>query len=112
MATTTSTPALPRIKGGAFLVEDRQPNEIFTPEEFSANQKLIAQTTDDFVVNEVLPHAEDLEKKDYDMMRSLLRKAGELGLLGMDVPEQYGGMELDKVSSVLVSEHMAKYGSF
>jgi len=112
MATATSTPTFPRTKGGAFLVEDCQPQDIFTPEDFNDQQKLIAQTATDFVVNEVLPHAEHLEHKDFDMMRSLLRKAGEIGLLSMDIPEEYGGMELDKVSSVLVSENVAKYASF
>ena len=112
MATATAAPTLPRVKGGAFLIEDRRPEEIFTPEDFTEQHKLIAQTAGDFVTNEVLPHAEHLEHKDNDMLRSLLRKAGELGLLSMDIPEEYGGLELDKVSSVLVSEHVAKYGSY
>ncbi len=113
MATTiTSAPTLPRIKGGAFLIEDRLPEEIFTPEDFTEAQNLVAKTASDFVTNEVLPHAEHLEHKDPDMLRALLRKAGELGLLSMDIPEEYGGLELDKVSSVLVSEHVAKYASY
>ncbi len=114
MATTsaTATTALPQVKGGAFLIEDRRPEEIFTPEDFSEQQQLIAQTADEFIINEVLPHVEKLEHKDYELMCSLLRKAGELGLIGADVPEKYGGMELDKVSSILITEHIAKYGSF
>ncbi len=109
---TVAAPALPRIKGGAFLVEDRSAQEIFTPEDFTEEHLQIAKTANDFVTEEVVPHAEHLEHKDYEMMRSLLRKAGELGLLSMDIPEEYGGLELDKVSSVLVSEYVAKYASF
>jgi len=93
-------------------VEDRTAGEIFTPEDFTEEHLQIAKTANDFVTEEVLPHAEHLEHKDYDMMRALLRKAGELGLLSMDIPEEYGGLELDKVSSVLVSEYVAKYASY
>jgi butyryl-CoA dehydrogenase len=107
-----AAPPLPRIKGGAFLVEDRTAGEIFTPEDFTEEHLQIAKTANDFVTEEVVPHAEHLEHKDYEMMRSLLRKAGELGLLSMDIPEEYGGLELDKVSSVLVSEYVAKYASY
>ncbi len=109
---TVAAPAFPRIKGGAFVVEDRTANDIFTPEDFTEEHLQIAKTAEDFVTNEVVPHAAHLETKDYEMMRSLLRKAGELGLLSMDIPEEYGGLELDKVSSVLVSEYIAKYASY
>src|SRR5260370_3631 len=107
-----AAPAFPRIKGGSFVDEDRSAADIFTPEDFTEEHLQIAKTASDFVTNEVLPHAEHLEHKDYEMMRSLLRKAGELGLLSMDIPEEYGGLELDKVSSVLVSEYIAKYASY
>src|SRR5258708_12439384 len=109
---TVAAPVFPRIKGGAFLTEDRTAREIFTPEDFTEEHLQIAKTAEDFVTNEVVPHAEHLEHKDYDMMRSLLRKAGELGLLSMDIPEEYGGLELDKVSSRLVSGYVAKYASY
>ena len=81
---TVAAPVFPRIKGGAFVVEDRTAQDIFTPEDFTDEHHQIAKTADDFVTNEVVPHAEHLEHKDYEMMRSLLRKAGELGLLSMD----------------------------
>src|SRR5258708_39190478 len=111
MATSQAT--LPRVKGGAFLLEDRRPEEIFTREDLSEQQRMIAKTAEDFVVNEVLPHAEYLEhNKDYKKMRELLNKAAEIGLTGIDIPEEYGGMELDKMSSVVVTEQTARYGAF
>ena len=102
----------PKIKGGSFLIEERRPEEIFTPEDFTEEHRQIAQTTDEFFANEVLPHLERIEQKDFPLLRQLLEKAGELGLLSIDAPEKYGGMELDTVSSVLVAEHISKNGSF
>src|SRR5258708_4552030 len=111
MATSQAT--LPRVKGGAFLLEDRRPEEIFTREDLSEQQLMIAKTAEEFVANEVLPEAEYLEhNKDYAKMRSLLVKAAEIGLTGIDIPEEYGGMELDKMSSVVVTEQTARYGAF
>ncbi len=113
MATSSATPVLPRVKGGAFLTQDCRPEEIFTREDLSEQQRMIAKTAEDFVVNEVLPQAEYLEHhKDYQMMRDLLKKASEIGLAGIDIPEEYGGMELDKVSSIVVTEQTARYGAF
>ena len=102
----------PKIKGGSFLIEERRPEEIFTPEDFTEEHRQIARTTDEFFANEVLPHLERIEQKDFTLLRQLLGKAGELGLLSIDAPEKYGGMELDTVSSVLVAEHISKNGSF
>ena len=102
----------PKIKGGSFLIEERRPEEIFTPEDFTEEHRQIARTTDEFFANEVLPHLERIEQKDFPLLRQLLEKAGELGLLSIDAPEKYGGMELDTVSSVLVAEHISKNGSF
>lgn len=109
MATVTTQPTL---RGGSFLVEDRTPEEIFIPEELSDEQHQIAQTTDEFVTKEVLPHAEELEHHKEGLMPALLRKAAELGLLGADVPEAYGGLGLDKVSTTLIAEKIARYASF
>ncbi len=110
MATQTTVQA--KVKGGSFLIEERRPEEIFTPEDFSDEHRQIAQTTDEFFYNEVQPHLEKLEHKDFVLVRELLVKAGELGLLSIDIPEKYSGMELDKVSSMIMAEHISKNGSF
>ncbi len=112
-APDVAVPALPRIKGGAFLLEDRTPAEIFTREDLNEQQLMIAKTAEEFVANEVLPEAEYLEhNKDYEKMRGLLKKAADIGLTGIDIPERFGGMELDKMSSVVVTEQTARYGAF
>jgi alkylation response protein AidB-like acyl-CoA dehydrogenase len=99
-------------KGGSFLIEDRAPDEIFTPEDFTEEQVMIGQTADDFMVKEMAPRLPALLKLDYELSRELLRKAGELGLLGVEVPEEYGGLGLDKVSGSLVAEKAGRDGSF
>jgi len=99
-------------KGGSFLIEDRTPDEVFTPEDFTEEQVMIGQTAEDFIVKEVVPRLPQLLKLDYDLSRELLRKAGELGLLGVEVPEEYGGLGLDKVSGSLVAEKAGRDGSF
>ena len=99
-------------KGGSWLMEDAAASEIFTPEKLSDEHRLIAQTTDEFVDTEVLPKLEQLETKDWDLARRLMRRCGELGLLGVNVPEQYGGLDLDKVSSLIVAERIARSASF
>ncbi len=100
------------LKGGSFLIEDIQPDAIYTPEDFTDEHKMIAKTTWDFVEGEVLPNVEEMEHKDFDLVVKLLKEAGELGLLGADVPEEYGGIGLDKISSSLITENIAKAGSF
>ena len=99
MATLTAVPAS-KIRGGSFLIEERTPEEVFTPEDFSEQHQLIAQTAEEFANKEIVPNIEKMEHKDFAVIRELVRKAGELGLSGVDVPEQYGGMEMDKVTSV------------
>ena len=111
MATVTALPNT-RISGGSFLIEERTPDEVFTPEDFTDQHLLIAQTAEEFANKEIVPNIEKLERKDFALTRELVRKAGELGLSGADVPEQYGGMELDKVTSALIADRLAKYGSF
>lgn len=100
------------IKGGAFLIDDIAAEQIFTPEDYTDEHKMIAKTTEDFINNEVMPEVEHLENHEFDRSVKLLKQAGELGLLGADVPEEYGGLALDKVSSSLISEKMAKAGGF
>ncbi|RDW18678.1 acyl-CoA dehydrogenase [Oceanobacillus arenosus] len=99
-------------KGAVFLIEDLTADDIITPEDFTEEQKLIAKTTEDFVVREVLPKVENLEKQEFEHSVALLKKAGELGLLGADVPEEYGGLGLDKISSALITEKFSRAGGF
>jgi alkylation response protein AidB-like acyl-CoA dehydrogenase len=100
------------IRGGSFLIEDATSDQVFTPEEFTEEQKMFAKTTEDFVVNEVVPVLEEIEKHNFDHTVRLLRKAGDLGLLGASVPEKYGGIGLDKISTSLITESFARGRSF
>lgn len=100
------------IKGGGFLVEDITYEQVFTPEDYTDEQKMIAKTTEDYVTNEVLPQVEHLENHEFDRSVKLLKQAGELGLLGADVPEEYGGLGLDKISSALITEKISRAGGF
>jgi alkylation response protein AidB-like acyl-CoA dehydrogenase len=111
MATITAVPKT-RISGGSFLLEERHTDEIFTPEDFSEQHRLIAQTAEEFAVNEVLPNVEKIEHKDFSISRGLLKKAGELGLSGAEIPEAYGGLEMDKVTAAVIVDHLAKYAGF
>jgi butyryl-CoA dehydrogenase len=98
--------------GGAFVLEDLSPSDVFTPEDFTDEHRQIARTAHDFAVREVLPLAAEIEAKNFDVTTRLLRMAGELGLMAVDVPEAYGGLEMDKVTSAVVAESMSKLGSF
>ena len=109
MTTTTITTAR---RGGAWLLDDVPPAESFTPERMTEEQRLIAQTTREFVVNEVVAQNDQLETKDWDLARRLLRRCGELGILGTDVPEEYGGFALDKVSAAIIAGRLGQSGSF
>jgi len=98
-------------KGGAFLVEETPAQEVFTPEDFREEHKMLIKTTEDFVKNDVAPHQEELENKKFDTTRRLMRQAGSLGLLGADIPEEYGGGGLGAIASLLVGEHFVGGGS-
>jgi alkylation response protein AidB-like acyl-CoA dehydrogenase len=100
------------IKGGSFLIEDIPSERVFTPEDFTEEHKMMAKTTEEFIINDVLPHLEDIENHQFDKSVKLLKKAGELGLLGVDVPEEYGGLGLDKISSAVITEKFSRAGSF
>lgn len=100
------------VKGGSFLIEEIRPDQVFTPEDFTEEHQMIAKTTEDFVENEVLPLVDKLENHEFEHSVELLRKAGELGLLSVDIPEEYGGLGLDKVSSALIGEKMSRSGGF
>ncbi len=109
-----ATTAIPKTKisGGSFLLEERQTADVFTPEDFSEQQQMIGQTTEEFAVNEILPQADKIEHKDYSISRALLKKAGDLGLSGVEIPEAYGGLDMDKVTAAVIADHMAKYAGF
>ncbi len=98
------------IKGGEFLVKSISPREIFTPEDLTEEQRLIAKAATEFVAGEVLPVADDIEEKKEGLVPSLLRKAGELGFLSGDIAEEYGGQDLDKVSVILLMENLSRGG--
>ena len=99
-------------KGGSWLLEEAAEADIFTPEMLSEEHRLIGRTADEFIDTEVLPNLQRLEAKDWTLARSLIRKAGDLGLLGINVPERYGGLDLDKVASLIVAERIARAASF
>ena len=99
-------------KGGSFLIEARSPGDVFTPEDTTEQHKLIAQTAQEFIAQEVVPRAQEIEEKKPGLLRELLRKAAEVGLTTLDVPQQFGGLELDKISSIIVAEKMARHGSW
>jgi butyryl-CoA dehydrogenase len=111
MATTTAVPKT-RIAGGSFLLESRRPDEVFTPEDFTEQQRLIGQTAEEFTVNEILPNVEKMEHKDFSISRALLKKAGDLGLTGVEIQEAYGGLEMDKVTAAVIADHIAQYAGF
>jgi butyryl-CoA dehydrogenase len=110
MATATFTK--PAAKGGSFLLESPLPGDVFTPADLTDDQKLIGQTAEEFVVKEVLPLAKDLENKKAGLMPSLVKKGGELGLMGGGVPEEYGGAGLDKIATTVLTEKLSIYGGF
>jgi alkylation response protein AidB-like acyl-CoA dehydrogenase len=99
-------------KGGEYLVSEGVCADVFTPEDFSDEQRAIAETTEQFVENEIMPNIEEIDKQNFDLTVECLQKAGELGLLMMDAPEDFGGLELDKVTSMLVAEKVGPAGSF
>ena len=111
MASTTVS-AKATIPGGSFLLESRRPDEVFTPEDFTEQHLLIAQTAEEFAQNEIIPNIEKMEHKDFSITRELLKKAGELGLSGVEIPEAFGGLEMDKVTAAVIADHVAKYAGF
>ncbi len=105
----TTTNAL---RGGGFLLDGTASVDVFAPEDFSEEHQLIREMTAQFVEGEVVPRLEEIESRDWDLTRALLRSAAEIGLCGIEVPEKFGGAELDKVSAMIVTEQMARVGSF
>src|SRR5713226_8431629 len=107
MATATFTK--PAAKGGSFLLESPQPGDVFTPANLTDDQKLIGQTAEEFVVKEVFPFIKDLENKKPGLMAELVKKGGEVGLMGGGVPEEFGGAGLDKIATTVLTEKLSIY---
>src|SRR5919199_793003 len=100
------------VVGGSFLIEERTPEEVFTPEDFTEEHRMIAETARQFMDGEVRPRIDDLEKKDWRLARELVRKGAELGFVGATVPEAYGGLGLDQVSGAIIGECLGRSASF
>jgi alkylation response protein AidB-like acyl-CoA dehydrogenase len=100
------------VKGGAWLIDESDPSMVMTPEKVTDEHRLIGQTAAEFVAAEVLPVTDRLENKDWALSRELVAKSGALGLLGINVPEEYGGVALDKISTLVVSEQISRSSSF
>src|SRR4030042_4451750 len=98
-------------KGGAFFIDDVPAEEVFTPEDLSEEHEMIISTTQRYIKNEVRPNAQRLEHKDWELNRQLMLKAGELGLLGAEIEEKYGGTEMGIISSMVIGENLAPAGS-
>jgi len=99
-------------KGGSFLLEEVPAADVFTPEDFSDEHQMIVRTAVRFIKNEVVPHKEEIENKDFEITRQLMLKAGELGLLGVDIEDKYGGSHMDSIASLLIVENSSLSGSF
>ncbi len=112
MATMTTPVATARIPGGAFLITTPSPDDCFFTEDFTDEHRQIAQTTNDFAVKEVLPNVASIEAKDFGLIRGLFKKAADLGLSAVDIPEDYGGLGMDKITSAIVVENFGNNGSF
>jgi butyryl-CoA dehydrogenase len=112
MSATVQATAAKRVSGGSFLIEDLLPRDIFTIEDLSPEQQQIADTTTAFAEKQILPRVEEIEAKNFEVSRGLMRQAGELGLLAVDVPAEYGGLEMDKITSALIADKIAVCGSF
>jgi butyryl-CoA dehydrogenase len=111
MSTETASPVL-AAPGGSFLLETRNPAEIFTPEDLNDEQRQIAATAERFAREEILPAADAIEAKEPGVLAAVMRKAADLGFTAVDIPEEYGGMGMDKVSSTLVTDHVSILASF
>src|SRR5271167_4569111 len=110
--TTPEPTTASRIAGGSFLISDPTPVDCFFPEDFTDEQKQIAETTANFAVNEIMPASDSIEAKDFSVTKRLLKEAAELGLTSADIPEEYGGLEMDKATSAIIAENISKQGSF
>lgn len=108
----TATIPYPKTVGGSFLIEDRTPEEIYTPEDLTSEHRSIARTAQEFFARDVQPHSDEIHNGNHDLAVAVLKKSGELGLLGITTPEKFGGMELDLASALVVAEAIAGDGSY
>ena len=111
MATRLQFPT-PKSPAAVFFSKSARSDEVFTPEDFTEQHQLIGQTAEEFAVNEIVPNIEKMEHKDFSITRDLMKKAGELGLSSVEIPEAYGGLEMDKVTAAVIADHIAKYAGF
>ena len=111
MATTTAAPKT-KLTGGSFLLEEHNLQDLFTPEDFNEDHQMVVKLAEEFATNEVVPNAEKMEHKEWAVCRDLLKKAAQQGLTNADIPAEYGGADMDKVSSAIISDFLSKYGSF
>jgi alkylation response protein AidB-like acyl-CoA dehydrogenase len=109
-----ATAVIPKTKfaGGSFLIQEHNIEDVFTPEDLTEEHRQIAQTTQEFAKNEIVPNLEKIEHKEFSVTRELIRKACEIGIGNVDIPEQYGGSDMDKISSAIINEHLSVSGSF
>ena len=112
MSATMEMEAVKRCKGGMFLLEDASPGDVFTPEDFTSEQKQIEQMARQFGQEKILAQVAAIEAKEFAVSRGLMRELGDLGMLAVDIAEDYGGLELDKVTSTLIIENLCVTGSF
>jgi len=110
--TTFSQHSIAAAPGGSFLLEERAPDEVFTPEDFSEEQRQIAATAERFARQEILPALDDIEHKKPGVLEDLMRKAAELGFAAIDIPEEYGGLGMDRTTSGLVADRLSIVASF
>jgi len=99
-------------KGGSFFLDDVPYTKVFTPEDFNEGHEMILRTTERFIKTEVMPDVDRLENQDFTLCRTLMRKAGELGLIGTDIEEEFGGSHMGLTASQLIMEHSAQSASF
>lgn len=107
MSTTTTSIETKMIRGGQFVVTETNPNNVFTPEDFTDEQLMMKESVTDFVNKEIIPHKDRFEKKDYALTEAVMRKAGDMGFLGIAVPEEYGGLGMGFVSTMLVCDYIS-----
>ena len=111
MSTTAVSPVV-AARGGSFLIETRMPAEVFTPEDLNEEQRQMAATVAQFARDEVLPASTDIDAKKPGVLAALLRKAAELGFTSVDIPEEYGGLGMDKTTSAIIADHLSIQASF
>ncbi|MGH2403093.1 MAG: acyl-CoA dehydrogenase family protein, partial [bacterium] len=107
-----TAPASVMAPGGSFLISPTSPETVFTPEDLTDDQRMVARTVEQFVEQEVIPRTKELEQHDWELTRTLLRRAGDLGVLGADIPEAYGGSGLDRITALAVKDAIGPGASF